>query len=98
LTEVSALHSMCVPAPNRQTVEKQIARLTEIAKSRGWQSTTTDRQADVPGHRCLCRVCGARRTNWPRKLLAAGRGINRVAKAVGLSNGTVARVKAEMVS
>jgi DNA invertase Pin-like site-specific DNA recombinase len=41
---------------------------------------------------------GARKTNRARKLLAAGTGINKVAKAVGLSNGTVARVKAEMTA
>ncbi|MGA8698936.1 MAG: recombinase family protein [Xanthobacteraceae bacterium] len=41
---------------------------------------------------------GARKTNRARKLLAAGTGINKVAKVVGLSNGTVARVKAEMVA
>jgi hypothetical protein len=29
-------------------------------------------------------------------LLAAGNGINKVAKAVGLSNGTVARLRAEV--
>ena len=31
-----------------------------------------------------------------RKLLATGIGINKVAKSVGLSNGTAARVKGEM--
>ena len=41
---------------------------------------------------------GAAKTRKARKLLAAGTGINRVAKAVGLSNGTVARVKAEMAA
>ena len=41
---------------------------------------------------------GARKTNKARKMLAKGTGINKVAKAVGLSNGTVARVKAEMTA
>jgi hypothetical protein len=36
-----------------------------------------------------CKAC---------KLLAAGTGINKVARSVGLSNGTVARVKAEMAA
>ena len=38
---------------------------------------------------------GAAKVRKARKLLATGIGINKVAKAVGLSNGTVARVKAE---
>ena len=33
-----------------------------------------------------------------RKLLATGIGINKVAKSVGLSNGTAARVKGEMTA
>lgn len=41
---------------------------------------------------------GAAKARKARKLLAAGTGINKVAKAVGLSNGTVARVKAEMAA
>ena len=41
---------------------------------------------------------GAAKARKARKLLATGTGINRVAKAVGLSNGTVARVKAEMAA
>src|SRR5690242_6922313 len=41
---------------------------------------------------------GAAKAHKARKLLATGAGINRVAKAVGLSNGTVARVKAEMAA
>jgi DNA invertase Pin-like site-specific DNA recombinase len=36
---------------------------------------------------------GAARVRKARKLLAAGTGINRTAKAVGLSNGTVARLR-----
>ncbi len=39
---------------------------------------------------------GARKATRARKLLATGAGINKVAKVVGLSNGTVARLKAEM--
>jgi hypothetical protein len=39
---------------------------------------------------------GARKVKQARKLLKAGKGINHVAGLVGLSNGTVARVKAEM--
>jgi len=38
---------------------------------------------------------GARKANRARKLLDKGTGINKVAKAVGLSNGTVARLRAE---
>lgn len=41
---------------------------------------------------------GARKTNRARKLLEAGTGINKVAKAVGLSNGTVHRIKHEMAA
>ena len=41
---------------------------------------------------------GAAKARKARKLLAAGIGINKVAKSVGLSNGTVARVKAEMTA
>jgi hypothetical protein len=41
-------------------------------------------------------IANSRHWTLARKLLAAGTGINKVAKAVGLSNGTVARVKAEM--
>jgi DNA invertase Pin-like site-specific DNA recombinase len=41
---------------------------------------------------------GAAKARKARKLLATGIGINKVAKAVGLSNGTVARVKAEMAA
>jgi DNA invertase Pin-like site-specific DNA recombinase len=41
---------------------------------------------------------GAAKAKRARKMLAAGTGINKVAKAVGLSNGTVVRVKAEMTS
>jgi DNA invertase Pin-like site-specific DNA recombinase len=40
---------------------------------------------------------GAAKAKRARKMLAKGTGINKVAKTVGLSNGTVARVKAEMV-
>lgn len=36
---------------------------------------------------------GARKAKRARKLLAAGVGINKVAKTVGLSNGTVARLR-----
>jgi DNA invertase Pin-like site-specific DNA recombinase len=39
---------------------------------------------------------GAAKVKRARKLLARGTGINRVAQAVKLSNGTVARIKAEM--
>jgi DNA invertase Pin-like site-specific DNA recombinase len=39
---------------------------------------------------------GAAKAKKARKLLAAGKGINLVAKTVGLSNGTVARIKAEI--
>ena len=39
---------------------------------------------------------GVARIKRARKMLAKSIGINRVAQAVGLSNGTVARVKAEM--
>jgi DNA invertase Pin-like site-specific DNA recombinase len=38
---------------------------------------------------------GAAKVRKARKLLEAGKGINKVAKAVGLSNGTVARLRAE---
>jgi len=41
---------------------------------------------------------GARKVRQARKLLKAGKGINHVAGLVGLSNGTVARVKAEMAA
>jgi len=41
---------------------------------------------------------GAAKAKRARKLLASGNGINKVARAVGLSNGTVARIKAEMAS
>ena len=41
---------------------------------------------------------GARKANRARKLLDQGVGINAVAKAVGLSNGTVSRLKAEMAA
>ena len=41
---------------------------------------------------------GARKANRARKLLDKGIGINAVAKAVGLSNGTVSRLKAEMAA
>jgi DNA invertase Pin-like site-specific DNA recombinase len=41
---------------------------------------------------------GAAKVRKARKLLAAGTGINKVAKAVGLSNGTVARIKSEMAA
>ena len=41
---------------------------------------------------------GARKANRARKLLDQGIGINAVAKAVGLSNGTVSRLKAEMAA
>jgi DNA invertase Pin-like site-specific DNA recombinase len=41
---------------------------------------------------------GARKANRARKLLDNGIGINAVAKAVGLSNGTISRLKAEMVA
>ena len=41
---------------------------------------------------------GARKTTKAKKMLKAGTGINKVAKAVGLSNGTIARVKAEMAA
>ena len=41
---------------------------------------------------------GAAKARKARKLLAAGTGINKVARAVGLSNGTVARVKAAMAA
>ena len=39
---------------------------------------------------------GVARIKRARKMLAKSIGINRVAQAVGLSNGTIARVKAEM--
>lgn len=39
---------------------------------------------------------GAAKAKRARSMLAKGIGINKVAKAVGLSNGTVARVRAEM--
>ena len=39
---------------------------------------------------------GARKSNKARKLLAKGIGINKVAKAAGLSNGTVSRIAAAM--
>jgi hypothetical protein len=39
---------------------------------------------------------GAAKAQQARELLAKGQGINLVAKTVGLSNGTVARIKAEM--
>jgi DNA invertase Pin-like site-specific DNA recombinase len=39
---------------------------------------------------------GAIKVRRARKLLTAGKGINHVAGLVGLSNGTVARLKAEM--
>lgn len=39
---------------------------------------------------------GAAKVKRARKLLAKGTGINRVAQAVKLSNGTIARIKAEM--
>ena len=41
---------------------------------------------------------GAAKVRKARKLLAAGTGINKAAKAVGLSNGTVARLKAEIAA
>jgi DNA invertase Pin-like site-specific DNA recombinase len=41
---------------------------------------------------------GAAKVKKARKLLVAGKGINHVAGLVGLSNGTVARVKAEMAA
>jgi hypothetical protein len=46
---------------------------------------------DSQGSRTLA---GYASTTPARKLLAANNGINRVAKAVGLINGTVARLKA----
>jgi DNA invertase Pin-like site-specific DNA recombinase len=41
---------------------------------------------------------GAAKVRKARKMLEAGKGINKVAKAIGLSNGTVARLKAEIVT
>jgi DNA invertase Pin-like site-specific DNA recombinase len=41
---------------------------------------------------------GAAKVRKARKLLEAGKGINKVAKAVGLSNGTVARLRAEIAA
>ena len=41
---------------------------------------------------------GAAKAKKARKLLVTGMGINKVARAVGLSNGTVARVKAEIAT
>ena len=41
---------------------------------------------------------GAARIKRARKMLAKGTGINKVAKMVGLSNGTVARVRAELAA
>lgn len=41
---------------------------------------------------------GVAKIKQARKLLAKGDGINKTAKAVGLSNGTVARIKAEMAA
>jgi DNA invertase Pin-like site-specific DNA recombinase len=41
---------------------------------------------------------GAAKARRARKLLAAGTGINKVARLAGLSNGTVARIKTEMAA
>jgi DNA invertase Pin-like site-specific DNA recombinase len=41
---------------------------------------------------------GAAKARRARKLLGAGTGINKVARLAGLSNGTVARIKAEMAA
>jgi DNA invertase Pin-like site-specific DNA recombinase len=41
---------------------------------------------------------GAAKIKKARKMLARGDGINKVAKAVGLANGTVSRIKAELAA
>jgi DNA invertase Pin-like site-specific DNA recombinase len=143
---------------DRQTVENQIARLTEIAMGRGWQIVQTfsslidllgtiqhleacgvdlylDQQAidtTTPSGKLMFQVTGAfaeferamirqrihaglrravangktlgRPLNDPeaiekaRQALGSGMGINKVARQVGLSNSTVARLKAEIVA
>ena len=59
--------------------------------------TRARKQGKVLGRRFVeSDPTGAAKAKRARKMLATGTGINKVAKAVGLSNGTVARVKAEM--